>query len=236
MAQGRDYLGGFIYYSDIIFAIIFAFYFFTGLYGFHFLTHEGFKHYILSSGHLFEKIVFYVSMFALVLYLYFIPYALWRKSKKPWISKFCCNINVYVLIALVSFYLIVYWSGNFGYFTREDISLLSDAKQLFFLVFLFFTTAFAFEGAIEIYLTHPVIYEIEEEERMRRMEARKKAQQQKNVQQQKPQPKPQQHPQPKQSVQMEIKERLRRLKELWDEGLITEEDYKRKKEEILKEL
>ncbi len=227
MAQERDYLGGLIAYSDIIFAIIFAFYFFTALYGFHFLTHEGFKHYILSSGHLFEKAVFYVSMFAFVLYIYFIPYALWRKSKKPWISRLCCNVNAYVLLALVSFYLIVYWSGNFGYFGKMDTDL-QFAISGFFWIFLFFTTAFAVDGAIEIYLTHPVIYEMEEEERRRKIEARKKAQQQKNVQQQKPQP--------KQSVQVEVKERLKRLKELLDEGLISEEDYKRKKEEILKEL
>ena len=230
MTQERDYLHGFLYYFDIIFAIVLAFYFFTGLYGHHALNPQVFKHKVLE-GNIINKAIFFLSFFALALYLYFIPYALWRKSKKPWFSKFCCNINAYVLLALVSFYLIVYWSGNFGYFGKMDTDL-QFAISGFFWIFFYFTAAFAFEGAFEIYITHPIIYEIEEEERMRKMEARRKAQQQKNVQQQKPQ----QHPQPKQSVQMEVKERLRRLKELWDEGLISEEDYKRKKEEILKEL
>ncbi|RLF81813.1 hypothetical protein DRN38_01710 [Thermococci archaeon] len=34
----------------------------------------------------------------------------------------------------------------------------------------------------------------------------------------------------------EVKERLKELKKLYDEGLITEEEYKRKKEELLSRL
>ncbi|EDY35069.1 hypothetical protein ABOONEI_2611 [Aciduliprofundum boonei T469] len=226
MAKKKDYLGAFIYYYDIIFAIFFAFYFFTGLYGYHLLSHENFKRYILSSGHYFAKFMFFVSFVPLVLYLYFIPYALWRKSKRVWFSRLCCNKGAYVLMALASFYLIVYWTRNFGYFMNH-----SFATFIYFFGFLCFTTAFAIEGALEIYITHPLVYQIwaeeEYEREMRKLaKQQKKAQQQKNVQQQKQ----------KQSVQMEVKERLKGLKELLDDGLISEEDYKRKKEEILKEL
>ncbi len=228
MAQKRDYLGGLIAYSDIIFAIIFAFYFFTALYGYRFFTHNGFEHIIHGDMDLLDGALVYISLIGFLLYLYFIPYALWRKSKKPWVSKLCCNGASYILTALVSFYLIVYWTGHFHELLLSD----NFGISLFFGGFLLFTTIFVFDGAIEAYLTHPIIYEIEEEERMRKMEARRKAQQQKNVQQQKPQ----QHPQPKQSVQRGVRDRLKRLKELLDEGLISEEDYKRKKEEILRGL
>ena len=213
------------YYSDIIFAIILAFYFFTGLYG----TWRGFnfqviRSVVINSGNWVNKILFLLEFIPFVLYLYFIPYALWRKSRGFWISRLCCNTGGYVLLALVSFYLIVYWTGNFGYFANNTFAI-----GLFFWGFLYFTTAFALEVAVEIYITHPLVYQIRAEEEYER-EMRKLAKQQKKAQQQKP------RPQPKQSVQMEVKERLKGLKELLDEGLITEEDYKKKKEEILKGL
>ncbi|ADD08855.1 SHOCT domain-containing protein [Candidatus Aciduliprofundum boonei] len=230
MAKKKDYLGAFIYYYDIIFAIFFAFYFFTGLYGLHAFNPQVFRHYILSSGNTLSKLIFFAIAIPFVLYLYFIPYALWRKSKRVWFSRLCCNTGGYVLMALASLYLIVYWSGNFDYFA-SPINDLHTAIATFFWVYLFFTTAFAFEVAFEIYITHPMVYQLwaeeEYEREMRKLaKQQKKAQQQKNVQQQKQ----------KQSVQMEVKERLKGLKELLDDGLISEEDYKRKKEDILKEL
>ena len=237
MANKKDYLGGFIYYSDILIAIVLWFFFFTGLYGIHLLNPVNFKHYILGSGHLIYKAFFIFFAIPFLLYLYFIPYALWRKSKKEgWISRICCNGGAYVLIALVLFYTAVYWTGHWGQFSsiNSDLGMVTGG---FFLVFALFTAGFAFEASFEIYITHPIMYQIWEEMRMEEMERKAKAKK-KKAQQQKQQSKPQNapEPQPKQNVQMEVKERLKRLKELLDEGLISEEDYKRKKEDILKEL
>ena len=225
MAQERDYLGGFLYYFDIIFAIILAFYFFTGLYGLHFLDPQVFKHRVLNGSWV-DKVIFIVVFAPFVLYLYFIPYALWRKSKKEgWMSRGCCEWGYIGLAILASFYMAMYWTGHFGYFLNMNTDS-GFVIATFFGGFLLLTIGFGLEASFEIYMTNPIMYQIWEEMRMEEMKKKK------NLQQQKPQPKPQ----PKQSVQMEIKERLRRLKELLDEGLISEEDYKKKKEEILRGL
>ncbi len=213
------------YYSDIIFAIILAFYFFTGLYGLHFFNPQVFRHYILSSGHTLHKLLFLAIAIPFVLYLYFIPYALWRKSKGFWFSRACYHAVWLAMVVIVSFYMVVYWTGYFDVFLHNQSFYIG----LLFIIGWYGITFVAMKGSLEIYLTSPYYYEIVEEA-MYRWEMEELAKQQKKVQQQKPQP------QPKQSVQREVKERLKGLKELLDDGLISEEDYKRKKEEILKGL
>ena len=224
--------GAIRYNQDIIYAVIFAFTSFTALYTEHFFNPQHFGKIMFGSNLLFKAWIF-IWLASFLLYLYYIPYAIWRKSKGNWVSSVHENAWAMGFALLSVIYLIIYWTGNFH--PSIDGALNMFVWGLLYL-FGFFTVLNVWKFAIFIYFPSGYWRQFEREvkyqrEMERRARAMEKVQQQK---QQKPQNTPK--PQPKQNVQMEVKDRLRRLKELLDEGLISEEDYKRKKGEILKEL
>ena len=223
------------YNLDIIMAVIFIITSFTALYGVGFFKPHMFMRYLQGKEEIFLNIWVYAWLASLILYLYYIPYALWRKSRENWVSV--AHENAWPLTAAVLsiFYLIRYWTGHF--YPNDDSYFGTFLMGLFY-IFGFLAVTTTWKYAILSYIPNAYWREFERQLRYQREMERKAKAKKKKVQQQKQQSKPQNapEPQPKHNVQREIKERLKRLKELLDEGLISEEDYKRKKEEILKEL
>jgi hypothetical protein len=52
----------------------------------------------------------------------------------------------------------------------------------------------------------------------------------------KPQPQPQSQPRPIPKQTNDIEYKLKKIKELYEKGLITEEDYKKKKQQIMEDF
>ena len=195
-------------------------------------------------------VIYWIWIVPLILYAYYPVYSIWRKREwikkgDVWFSRFHTNVPVLAIVVALMLYLLFFWRGGALFHPNELAGMLSwfymdeniyhnwnDFIQTFY-TFLYPLLLFAiWEGSIGIYPTHKYAKHMRKERIMEEKAKRKvKIKPQPNSQNT-PQPKPQS----KQSVQMEIKERLKRLKELLDEGLISEEDYKRKKEEILKGL